>query len=458
MVRERTKFGPLGWNISYVFSSSDLAISKDQLKISLDDLQPDDPIPYAALAYLAGECNYGGRVTDDKDRRCLITILSDFYTRDILSDSYTFSPSGLYYAPSADGSLSVFLNYIDQLPMNEGPEVFGLHDNANISTAIAETNLLLESALSLQPRGASGGGGGAVKSWDEVLDETARDIAAKLPPLYDLEKAELAFPVSYSESMNTVLTQELGRFNRLLALLQISLVEIQKAIKGLVVMSAELEAMGNSMVNGHVPARWSAVAYPSLKPLGSWVTDFLARLAFLQNWLTRGAAPPVYWISGFFFTQAFITGTQQNYARKHKLPIDQVGYDMVVLAQPASELTTPAEDGAYVDGLFLEGARWDATTHTLAESKPRELYVPLPVLHLLPKARDQIEPIEDTDPKGTAHVYLCPVYKTSKRQGTLSTTGHSTNFVMSVRLPMSAQHRQKHWIRRGVALLTQLDT
>ncbi|KAG6609730.1 Axonemal dynein heavy chain [Phytophthora cinnamomi] len=458
VVRERTKFGPLGWNISYVFSSSDLAISKDQLKISLDDLQTDDPIPYAALAYLAGECNYGGRVTDDKDRRCLITILSDFYTRDILSDSYTFSPSGLYYAPSADGSLSVFLSYIDQLPMNEGPEVFGLHDNANISTAIAETNLLLESALSLQPRGASGGGGGAVKSWDEVLDETARDIAAKLPPLYDLEKAELAFPVSYSESMNTVLTQELGRFNRLLALLQVSLVEIQKAIKGLVVMSAELEAMGNSMVNGHVPARWSAVAYPSLKPLGSWVTDFLARLAFLQNWLTRGAAPPVYWISGFFFTQAFITGTQQNYARKHKLPIDQVGYDMVVLAQPASELTTPAEDGAYVDGLFLEGARWDVTTHTLAESKPRELYVPLPVLHLLPKARDQIEPIEDTDPKGTAHVYLCPVYKTSKRQGTLSTTGHSTNFVMSVRLPMSAQHRQKHWIRRGVALLTQLDT
>eukprot|EP00644_Phytophthora_capsici_P009072 jgi/Phyca11/526027/estExt2_fgenesh1_pm.C_PHYCAscaffold_60111 len=442
VVRERTKFGPLGWNISYVFSSSDLAISKDQLKISLDDLQPTDPIPYAALAYLAGECNYGGRVTDDKDRRCLITILSDFYTRDILSDSYTFSPSGLYYAPSADTSLSVFLNYIDQLPMNEGPEVFGLHDNANISTAIAETNLLLESALSLQPRGASGGG--AAKSWDEVLDETARDIAAKLPPLFDIEKAELAFPVSYSESMNTVLTQELGRFNRLLNLLHVSLVEIQKAIKGLVVMSAELEAMGNSMVNGHVPARWSAVAYPSLKPLGSWVTDFLARLAFLQNWLNRGVAPPVYWISGFFFTQAFITGTQQNYARKHKLPIDQVGYDMV--------------DGAYVDGLFLEGARWDAIAHTLAESNPRELYVPLPVLHLLPKARDQIEPIEDTDPKGTAHVYLCPVYKTSKRQGTLSTTGHSTNFVMSVRLPMSEQHRQKHWIRRGVALLTQLDT
>lgn len=82
----------------------------------------------------------------------------------------------------------------------------------------------------------------------------------------------------------------------------------------------------------------------------------------------------------------------------------------------------------------------------------------MPVIHLLPRRRDDIEPIKDPDPGGTAHVYLCPVYKTSLRQGTLSTTGHSTNFVMSIRLPMAPAHRQKHWIRRGVALLTQLDT
>merc|ERR1711871_451273 len=458
-VRERRKFGPLGWNIQYVFSPPDLRISMDQLRIFLDDLRPNDKIPYEALAYLVGECNYGGRVTDDKDRRCILNILDDFYTPAIVTDDYKFSQSGTYYAPS-NGTVDNFVDYVRTLPYSEGPEVFGLHDNANISCAIAETNGLLDTALSLQPKSSGGSG----KSWAETLAELAHDIEARIPPIFDIEKALILFPVMYSESMNTVLTQECIRFNKLIARVKSSLKEVQRAIKGLVVMSAELEGMGNNMVVGKVPSMWAAVAYPSLKPLGSWVSDLLQRIDFLQTWMDNGS-PLVYWISGFFFTQAFITGTLQNFARKYQRPIDTVDYDFSVLTPDEMKTAdeNKPEDGAIVHGLFLEGARWDAAEHVLAESNPRELYVTMPYIHLLPKPKTEIEEVEGIPEQytgqrdGTAHVYMCPVYKTSFRQGTLSTTGHSTNFVMMIRIPQAAQHKQKHWIKRGVAMLTQLD-
>ena len=459
-VRERRKFGPLGWNIQYIFSPPDLRISMDQLRIFLDDLRPEDPIPYAALSYLVGECNYGGRVTDDKDRRCIMNILDDYYTPKIQKEDYKFSPSGTYFAPPP-GTLDNYGDYIRSLPLNEGPEVFGLHDNANISCAISETMALLGTCLTLQPRE----GGGSGKSWADMLDELARDIAAKTPISFDIEKALILFPVRYEESMNTVLTQELIRFNRLTHQISHSLSEVQRAIRGLVVMSAELEQMGNSMIIGRVPALWSRVAYPSLKALGSWVADYLDRIKFLNDWLRTGESPSIYWISGFFFTQAFITGTLQNFARKYKKPIDTVDFEFRVLtsAEMENALGQRPADGAVTKGLFIDGARWDTDAHAINESFPRELYVPMPFIHLQPMDKVDIPMVEGVPEHytgyldGTARVYMCPVYKTSFRQGVLSTTGHSTNFVMFIRLPMLAEHKQKHWIKRGVAMLTQTD-
>lgn len=99
-----------------------------------------------------------------------------------------------------------------------------------------------------------------------------------------------------------------------------------------VVMSADLEQVGNAMYDGRVPCLWMAKSYPSMKPLGSYITDLIERLTMLSKWIEHGP-PPVFWISGFYFTHAFLTGVKQNFARRHKVPIDTVTFDYVCMPQ-----------------------------------------------------------------------------------------------------------------------------
>jgi dynein heavy chain len=297
---------------------------------------------------------------------------------------------------------------------------------------------------------------------DASLFALCADILTKVPEPFDVEKVQVLYPVRYEQSMNTVLAQECIRFNGVIETVRGTLSEVQRAVRGITVMSAELEAVATAVVQSRVPAAWKAVAYPSVKPLASWVLDLAERIAFLQAWIDAGP-PAVFWVSGFFFTQSFLTGTRQNFARAHAIPIDEIAFEFRVLPPAecdalaaAGAAARPPADGAYIRGLFLQGARWDASAGVLAEALPRQLDAVLPIMHLLPT---RVTPGAEGHGGGSAaRTYECPVYKTSERAGTLSTTGHSTNLVMHVLLPISAQHSPSHWVKRGTALISQQDT
>ena len=232
--------------------------------------------------------------------------------------------------------------------------------------------------------GGGGGGGGSgdgdeedetsekkeEKTQDDISFDIALATAKKIPPEFDMEFAGLRYPTKWDESMNTVLTQELERFNKLNDVIQDSLMSFQKAVKGEVVMSSALEQLGQQLFFSKIPTIWEAASYPSLKPLAGYVTDFLQRLEFLDKWL-NGTAPPVFWVSGFYFTQAFLTGQLQNFSRRHLEPIDNVQFDFVILEKEWSQYDAPPVDGAYVYGLFFDGAKWDASENSILDPEPK---------------------------------------------------------------------------------------
>ncbi len=404
IVQERRQFGPIGWNTPYEFNDTDLRISARQLRNFLNEY---NHVPYQALAYLTGQCNYGGRVTDDKDRRCLMSLLDLVYTKEIERPGYSFSPSGLYTVPEVS-SYDGYLEYIAKLPTEAKPEVFSLHENADITRNQLETDTFFRAILSTQGQASSGGG----RSNEQIISEVAADMLAKMPEPFDTLDIAERFPVTYNESMNTVLLQEVIRFKNLMEVVRLSLQNIQKAIKGLVVMSADLEDVSNCILTSTIPKMWASKSYPSMKPLAGYFADLMQRVHFFRRWCEEGA-PTVFWLSGFFFTQSFLTGCLQNYARKHSLPIDLLAFEFQVM--PTKTASVRPEEGQYVYGVFLEGARWDVKDNSIVESQPKVLYDAMPIIWLKPGQRAQF------DLKNT---YDCPVYKTSARRGTLSTTGY----------------------------------
>ena len=197
-----------------------------------------------------------------------------------------------------------------------------MHENANITFQQQETNKIVQTVLSIQPRES---GGAAGHSPEAIVEELASDILARLPKVLSVDEARPELLKTDDEgllaSLSVVLLQEMDRFNRLLTTMRKTLIEINKAIKGEVVMSLDLDRMYTSLLNNQVPRLWERVAYPSLKPLGSWVLDLIKRVEFMRVWLTDGE-PTAFWMSGFFFPQGFMTA-RYRHARKTQIPIDR---------------------------------------------------------------------------------------------------------------------------------------
>ena len=111
-------------------------------------------------------------------------LLKDYYTEDIFTDGYRFSPSGLYYAPE-HGDIQSYINYAKELPLYPDPEVFGFHANAAITKNLNETNALLESLML-----TSGSAGAAsIDEEDAMVIALADTILHDVPDVFDMEYA-----------------------------------------------------------------------------------------------------------------------------------------------------------------------------------------------------------------------------------------------------------------------------
>lgn len=137
------------------------------MKTFLNDFEV---IPYQVIRFITADINYGGRITDYIDGILAASIINRYIQPDSIKDDFFYSDAKTYRAPP-DGTKADIMKFIQDLPMHSNPEVFGLHENAEITTNQGLTRTMLETVIMMQPR-ASGGGG---KSREEIIDEVTKN-------------------------------------------------------------------------------------------------------------------------------------------------------------------------------------------------------------------------------------------------------------------------------------------
>ena len=429
---ERRKFKSLGFNIPYEFNESDFAICHDLIIVFLDEYP--DRTPIEAMRYLIAEANYGGRVTDGLDRRLVNVYITQFICDDAIGmEEYPLSELDAYAVPP-DGDLESYKDAIKLFPQNDHPAAFGQHPNADISSQIDDTNVLLNTIISLQPKVIKEG----EATPEEKIMEQASKMAEQVPPLFNMRETKMTMDArSDPDPLKTVLYQECDRYNMLLGKLHRELKDITLAVQGLVIVTPELEMTMDALLDFKVPTAW-AFAYPSLKPLASWFRDLGKRVGTFSSWIGT-SMPKVFWIPAFTYPSGYNTALLQTSARKNGIPIDTLNWEFPILNQEPEAIAQAAKEGSYVNGLFLEGARWDIDGNCLSQPLPMELFSAMPVIHF--------KPVESKK-KSSKGIYSCPIYLYPFRSG----SRERPSFVISADVK-SGNQASDFWVKRGVAMV-----
>merc|ERR1719453_919209 len=182
LLLERRKFKMLGWNIPYDFNDSDFEICENLIAMYLTENPVE--IPWDAIRYLIADANYGGRVTDAPDNRTLKAYADEFFSVNALAPKFMLSALPTYYIPE-DNTLTAYKAYVRELPLQDLPEAFGEHVNAEISSLIQDTNLLCEIIIGMEV----GGGGGSGAGRNDAVFAVCESLLDKIPEVVDFEEA-----------------------------------------------------------------------------------------------------------------------------------------------------------------------------------------------------------------------------------------------------------------------------
>ncbi|SBT46197.1 dynein heavy chain, putative [Plasmodium ovale wallikeri] len=440
IIVERAKFGAEGFNIKYPFSLSDLRDSAKVLFNYLDN-QNSIKVPWNDLKYIFGEIMYGGHIVNDKDMLVCKTYLNYFMKEQSLEgmELIPFSKNVQLFSPN-NYAYDKILKYIDTQIVVESSILYGLNQHAEMNFRTNESIKLLKNILTLKLKETStfveelSTGETIEKKTSLILLEILSEIDNVF---FNVEELTKSIPDDQITPLQYFLFQECTLMNGLTNIMKNSLKELHLAIKGEINMNSKIELLMHSLYKDQLPELWKNNSYSSNRNLSSWVNNLKERITFLSDWFNDPLlTPKVFNVSLLFNPNSFFSAIKQILSRNEKCELDKIIMQIEVTNKSLNHIHSYPKEGAYIYGLYLDGANYDVEKNTLCDSSSKQKYFLMPVIHCKPVvSMGKI----DTD------VYECPVYKTLSRGPT---------YVTSIKL--KTKENPEKWILAGVALILDI--
>ena len=260
VVQERRKFGPLGFSVPYEFNDGDLNATIMFLEKHLEF----STLSFSTLQYMTAEVQYGGRITDDLDRRLFSAYTEAWLSPQTLTNSFSFNPDHpinkvpdnfKYYIPNFL-ELDDFMSYIQKFPEIDSPEILGLHPNADLTFRFKEVNQLLDTIVETLPKQSGGSSGG--KTREEIVYSKAQELLDSAPTDFHEEEYEerISAMGGFAVPLNIFLFQEVQRLQGAIDRVKMTLNIVMQAIRGEVVVTAETMDAINAVYDARVPRSW----------------------------------------------------------------------------------------------------------------------------------------------------------------------------------------------------------
>ncbi|CRK87169.1 CLUMA_CG000977, isoform A [Clunio marinus] len=294
IVQERRKFGALGWNIPYEFNTSDWLASCYFIQNHLDYLQTNQSISWKTVNYMIGEVQYGGRVTDNFDKRLLNCFAKAYFSDEMFKDTFAYysEKDKFSYKIVVQKTAEDYLDYFDTMPSTDPPNVYGLHPNADITYQTNKTNQILDTIISVQPKESSGSGG---ETRESVVTRQVEEMLTRIPQPYDEFEVKKSLTKDITP-MNIFLRQEIDRIQSIILLVKSTLSDLLLAIEGTIIMNDQCRDAFDNIYDARVPKVWLRGSWAA-STLGFWFTELIQRNIQFSTWCFKGR-PNAFWMTG----------------------------------------------------------------------------------------------------------------------------------------------------------------